>query len=199
MAKDRAIVGLLSSRRLRSNKWVTNVKIVKKPPVQARSAIATVERGPERKNRSVAVANVEKSSTSKIGSNIHGDSSLEAFGNDVPDVAATNNIQSIPQIKDSETLNTLVATNAMLADQLIENNKSFQQLEQKYIRALEQFYVERLRKLELQTKLDEQRCRIEKLEMKIVEIEDAAFCDDLIRLDDTRKKSSFEFDILKYT
>lgn len=165
------------------------MQIASKPAKHARRAISTVKRGPASKVRLRALDNVENLTKGEIGIISHGDSSGTASSNDVPlpIAAATNNIQSVPATKNSETLNTLAATNALLTDQLIENNKSFQQLEQKYIRALEQFYVEGLKKLELQTKMDKQRCKIEELEMKIAEIENAAFCDDLIQLNGTRE------------
>lgn len=194
MPKVRASINRkrIFDRRLRSSELVAkDMQVVEKPAKRARSAISTIERGPAGKFRCDPEVNAGNMTKGEIGATCHGGSSLSAATNSVPNVAAITSVQSIPADKNSETLDTLVATNALLAEQLNVTNESFQQLEQKYIRALEQLYVERLGGLELKTKMDEQRCIIEKLEMKIVQHENTAFCDDLIQLDGTRKKSSY--------
>lgn len=177
-----------SVRVLRPRKVVVNdMQIEENPAKRSRRAISTIERGPASKVCFAAEVNVRNWKTNKIPSapSVNSGSSSSVLSINAP----MANVRSAPVVENREILNTLVATNALLAGQLVEKNNSFQELEQKYIRALEQSFRERLGKFKLQTKMDEQLKQIEGLEKKIEEYQNAAFCDDLIQLDGARKRN----------
>lgn len=185
----------MSERILRPRKIVANDTVdleftQLKPAMRIRRAISTIERGPANNVRFAAALNTENWLPGKIrnGSSAKSNGSISstAPGKSDPKTIA----RSVPMVKDGETLNTLVATNALLAGQLVEKNKLYQELEQKHIRALEQSYIEVVGKSAMQSKMNEQRIQIEELEKKILEYRDAAFCSDLIRLSDSRKINS---------
>lgn len=201
-----------SGRVLRSRKMVAkDSPIVEKPAKRMRRAISTIERGTASKVQFAAMVNNQYPTKGEIRSilSIKKEAGIRssistsnvpmASVRDVPSASVQDvpsaTVQDVPSAKDGETLNTLVATNALLAGQLVESNKSFQQLEQKYIRVLEKSYVE---SFELRTKMGEQKISIQRLEMKIAEYENAKFCDDLIQLDENRKKKAYLDNITQY-
>lgn len=185
----------MSQRVLRPRKVVAHDTVdleftQHKPAMRTRRAISTIERGPTNNVRFAAAVNTDNWSPGNFRNvplaKSNGSISSTVPGKSVP----KTNARSVPMVKDVETLNTLVATNALLAGQLVEKNKLYQELEQKHIQTLEQSYIDVVEKSELQSKLNEQRIQIEELEKKILEYRDAAFCSDLIRLSEPRKINS---------
>lgn len=175
-----------SGRTLRPRKVKDVNETVAKPAKRSRRAISTIERGPASRSGLPATVNVQD--WSKIESR----SAPSVNDDGIRSKIAAKSVPSF-SAEGGKILNTLVATNARLTGQLVGKDNLIEELQQKYIRALEKLYAERTEKLQLRTKADEHQKKIEKLEMEMKQQQEAAFCDDLIQLDETCKRKNTAF------
>lgn len=82
-----------------------------------------------------------------------------------------------------DDISTLIGTNSLLTNQLIEKTKLIAEKDTKYINVLEMHYKERLENQQLKEVLTRKEYEIAELKKGIQEVNEKNFCEDLIQLD----------------